>query len=256
MLQPEEARLVIESRGQLSRYPWMWKDLAGSWPLLEGRGLRTFDVSGNGNHGTLTGGPTWARDAKHPYAIDCDADTKYILLDNTVTWAGDKTIAWWGVRASGTYGQIFARNGFAGYSFITSMTSGTLLRMETDQNNDRADGTLNDTDTTGWHHYALVQTGTSVQMYQDGVALSMADSTIINTSITADILGSLLTGSELKFADPRIYSRPLSATEVLGIYQAGSCAHLQLARLPTAVAFSAAAPAFAGQNTILGAGVI
>jgi hypothetical protein len=33
--------------------------LVGHWPLNEGQGTTAYDRSGNGNDGTLIGGPTW-----------------------------------------------------------------------------------------------------------------------------------------------------------------------------------------------------
>ena len=36
------------------------RGLVGWWPMWEGAGGKTLDISGNNNHGTLTNGPLWA----------------------------------------------------------------------------------------------------------------------------------------------------------------------------------------------------
>jgi len=44
-------------------------DLVGHWPFEEGTGISTADVSGNGNAGTLYGGPTWEQDDPYPLKL-------------------------------------------------------------------------------------------------------------------------------------------------------------------------------------------
>ena len=83
------ARFGAESHGDLSDAPHLWRGLAGAWPMQEGGGVKAFDVSGYGNHGTLTNmdpATDWVVTEKGR-ALDFDGSndgvlTSYLLPNN------------------------------------------------------------------------------------------------------------------------------------------------------------------------------
>jgi hypothetical protein len=99
------------------------RGIVGAWPFYEGSGPTAFDLSGNGNKGTLTGGPTWVG-GNAGWALKfaasqntVDAGNPAILNGATAaTWAcwmntsNVTTLAWiihnWGAAASDQQFQI------------------------------------------------------------------------------------------------------------------------------------------------------
>lgn len=71
---------------QLIRGHPLVKGLVGAWLFNEGSGLKTFDLSGNGNHGTFGAGaaaPTW-KPSRTGIALDFDGGD-YIDCNNTAS---------------------------------------------------------------------------------------------------------------------------------------------------------------------------
>ena len=66
------------------------KGLVGWWPMWEGAGGKTLDISGKNNHGTLTNGPVWAGNA-----IDFDGSDDHVLLPLVSTTTTDFTMCAW-----------------------------------------------------------------------------------------------------------------------------------------------------------------
>ena len=62
--------------------------LVGWWKFDETSGTVAYDSSGNGNHGTLTNGPTWT-DGKIGGAINFDGINDYINLANNYGFSGN-----------------------------------------------------------------------------------------------------------------------------------------------------------------------
>lgn len=103
------------------------KTVAGAWLLDEEKGDNEFveDISGNENHGTLTGGPEWVDDGIFGDALSLDGATAYVAipdadsLDLEEAW----TISAWAFvnKSEVSYGHILGkRSGTTNYCFRTS----------------------------------------------------------------------------------------------------------------------------------------
>jgi len=86
-----EIQAVAQSRGADSCAPGLWKDLVGFWPLAAGGGATAYDISGYGNHGTLTNmdpSSDWVVTEKGR-AVNFDKTNNYISVPlNVGTAAG------------------------------------------------------------------------------------------------------------------------------------------------------------------------
>ena len=80
------------------------------WKLDDGQGTTATDVSGYGNHGTLTNGPMWSTDVPlttfdNPYSLEFDGADDYVDGGADINIADSSfTIAFWAKRFSaGTF---------------------------------------------------------------------------------------------------------------------------------------------------------
>ena len=71
------------------------RGLVGCWLFNEGVGNKVFDLSGNGNHGTLQGNVSWVP-AKFGAGTDYPgAAGDYILLDSQISMTANSSVAFW-----------------------------------------------------------------------------------------------------------------------------------------------------------------
>jgi len=89
--------------------------LVAYWPLDEGAGNSTSDVTGNGSNGTLNGGPVWA-EGKMGGALNFDGDDDYVDCGNAPVLdfgTGDWTVSAWIKVATTPSGDvtIFGKGG-------------------------------------------------------------------------------------------------------------------------------------------------
>ncbi len=124
------------------------------------------------------------------------------------TQTGSPVIFGWGNRFM-RLGGVTANK----LSFIVDGTSGGSATTLCDANNGK------------WHHIVISSTASSQSIYCDGVSGTSATETLDTASAIA-VLGKALTGDTAKynglFDDMRIYNRPLSAGEVIKLYNMGS----------------------------------
>jgi hypothetical protein len=64
------------------------RGLVGCWLMNEGSGARIYDLSGNGNHGTLTGGPLW-KPGKAGVGVYYDGTDDYANLGTRINPAAN-----------------------------------------------------------------------------------------------------------------------------------------------------------------------
>jgi len=219
------------------------RGLVGYWSFGEGAGGKTQDLSGNGNHGTLTGivqGETsgWAG-GKFGRALNFDGVNDYVdvgafdVIDN----ASQATLSFWGYRSSTSktisvakYGgstawfELALRND--GAIVFIAANSDVTYKYQNDINNTH--------NTIGWHYYTMVFDGSlsgnaRIAGYIDGVALgSLATNGVLPSTLAST--GNLAIGlvgnsvfSEGSIDEVRIYNRALSADEVRQLYTDPFC---------------------------------
>lgn len=135
-------------------------------------------------------GPTREEYGKHTALRFNGSDSKLTRASSYEINTNSSIVTFWAKRdASGTAHTIAGLAGSNTESYIQFTDSGTIT-METDTNTDVATGTL-DTDDTSWHSYVIVFNSLAVSMYQDGVAITMADGTVTDGELTIDQLGVL-----------------------------------------------------------------
>jgi len=135
-------------------------------------------------------GPTRQEYGKHTALRFNGSDSKLTRASSYEINTNSSIITFWAKRdATGTAHTIAGLAGSNTNSYIQFSASGTIT-METDTNADVATGTL-DTDDTSWHSYVIVFDNLAVTMYQDGVAITMADGTVTDGELTIDQLGVL-----------------------------------------------------------------
>ena len=101
-----EMLAVSHSRGADSCAPHLWNGLVGYWPCAAGGGLTAFDMSGYGNHGTLTNmdpGSDWVVGEKGR-ALDFDGTDDYVDAGDV---SGVLSLASpWTLATTGTLGAL------------------------------------------------------------------------------------------------------------------------------------------------------
>jgi hypothetical protein len=206
------------------------------------------DSSGNGNNGSLNGGPTFVA-GKVGQAISLNGTTGFVRVNDSNSLDfnnADFSVMGWVKRAntSGAGGSIFMKkldtgvsDNFANYIFgvgawascqanriLVSMGNGTGRSFDCSLT-----ATISD---TAWHHVAAVfsTSNNRVQFYIDGALSSTASNVTINPSPNA---GPLIIGKHVNASgasgffwnglldDLRIYSKALSASEVSAIFDGG-----------------------------------
>jgi hypothetical protein len=153
--------------------------LVAYWPLDEGAGDTTSDVSGNGSDGTLNGGPTWT-EGKLGGALDFDGNDDYVDCGNPTILdfsTNDFTISAWAKTTDpGGDFLVYSKGGDSGggirYELMFRDNSGGDARILVDDDNDKYDPDTGDKQLSDgqWHHLvAMRRNGTELRMYVDGV---------------------------------------------------------------------------------------
>jgi hypothetical protein len=189
---------------------------AGNRKSYPGAGTVWTDLSGNGNTGTLTNGPTYS--SSNGGSIVFDGANDYIQTQYT-TQLNDFTIcSWFKNNSSSGYARIADKNFDTGFWF-GSINSPTLWGGGVKQTNNYNSITLS---TNQWHFLVMVRTGTSLKVYGDGITntnTTVCGSGFIDT--TALSLGATINDGDGQrdwftgnIAQISIYNRALTATEV------------------------------------------
>ena len=193
-----------------------------------GSGTAWSDLSGNGNDGTLTNGPTF--DSGNGGSIVFDGSNDYINVDghSSINFgSGEFTYeVWYKTDASSERGLICKY----GSGDIWFATNGSALRcgIRDSSNNELnfypglSGVTCNDDE---WHHSAMARSGQYVYVYIDGQYSSTGDNSSVGSTDSGGntYIGALTPGAwefDGEIAIARIYNRCLSAAEVLQNYNA------------------------------------
>ena len=217
------------------------KSLVGAWSLGEGGGLKTFDMSGRGNTGTLTNGPTWVPGRRGRALKFIKASSQYVNLGlpPILNLGGPFTLSVWinpislpGAPSTTSYGIIVK-----GYD-------GTSTAYQLDFQNDSSTGNLPGLIVAGyvsgtsygtywnygsnivtgkWYHVAGICDGAFWRLYVNGLQVAATASTHLPVGNTKPVsIGFADFGADGYFdgiiEDARIYSRALHAREIAALY--------------------------------------
>jgi hypothetical protein len=221
-------------QGLVGYWTFDGKDMAGNSTA----GEYAFDVSGNGNRGTLTNGPKRVF-GKIGQGMQFDGSDDYVLIPNNASLAPSQfTISVW-VKRTGSwntdYRGIFLAaqgNGFeSGWLLHTQEGWRAQLRWGDGAAQDGAivTGVL---DLDRWYHIVGSYDGTTMRIYQDGVSYE-SDSTVTRVySGTSDArIGTSFGMSSFLglMDDVRLYNRALNADEIKRLYIIGAAGKLGVA---------------------------
>ena len=215
--------------------------LVGLWKLDETSGTTASDSSGNGNDGTLNGGPKWV-DGKFGGALDFDGTDDYVDCGNPSILnfgTGDFTISAWIKMTSSQKSTIWANGGddSGGIRYTLSMgeSNDNRITMLVDDNSDkiRAEGATLVTDGV-WHHVVGMREGTTLRtcvdgIYEDGINDLPVGYDLSGTSQKNAYIGVIASqedGTLIKFFaglidDVAIWNRALTPEEISYLWNNG-----------------------------------
>lgn len=215
-----------------SEAPELWKDLVGAWlPFLGPTGKTLYDLSGNGNHGTLTlmdPATDWVT-GRNGWALDFDGDNDEVQCPNMITgnfWSFSAWIYPRSVSAVAEWGPTILgkSNAASDYPIWIFIENGVLnVHAFTDNayGPDAVTGAI--LSANNWYHIAIAaENGSTVNIYVDGVlegtGISAGDSPNANTHIK--IGNHRVSGLEYDglISEALLWDRALSAEEVAELY--------------------------------------
>jgi len=188
-----------------------------------GSGVTFYDLSGNGNHGTLTNGPTISNNLAKYTVFDGSND--YIVSSNNTGIAGTapRTImawAWMGNVSSSVVARIGASA--ENQAFEMQVWSSKLIMH-------RYAGAPSHVESTStvklnrWYHFAISYDGSNVKFYIDGT-YDGASSMSLNTADAPLYVGYPVWGGNGHMngnvSQTLLYNRELSASEINQNYNA------------------------------------
>ncbi len=205
--------------------------LVGHWPLDEGTGTTTADVSGNGYLGMLVNGPMWTSDV----ALDFDGIDDYVDVGALDVVGNAMTIsAWFNAEdlANCTARDCRIVSKAAGgvqelhhYFMVGTIESGTdtllRFRLKTGTVTTTLIATFGTLSENKWTHVAAVYGGSTMRLYKDGAEVGTRNQTgTIATDPTVSVwIGGNPSGATHRpwagqIDDVRIYNRALTPQEI------------------------------------------
>ena len=156
------------------------------------------------------------------FSVAFDGTNDYLSIPQTTydIDGGTVSFTFWaalGGDPTATHNIILGGPSGSTINMISLRDNGVLL-VESSTEGDTADGTLIAHD-TNWHYYAITCNSGTIAMYQDGVALSMNDSSISDNIVISNISH---TSSPQAFngniSEVAIYNSALTVNQVKTIY--------------------------------------
>ena len=186
-----------------------------------GSGTTWSDLSPNGNDGTLSAA---AIGTDVPGSMDFNGSSEYLTVTNSASLriAANITYEWW-FKTTSTSGEdwFFSNNIGSTPMALSSIDNNGVIQMQfTDDDGTIVNGNYTDTSTlTGWHHIALVSSGTTATLYTDTVQkIQDTDGSFDTITLTTDFEIARDTRDARYFAGSmdifRIYNKALSTKEI------------------------------------------
>lgn len=199
-------------------YPFNGPDISGT---------TVYDRSGAGKHATLTYGPVPAI-GKIGQGVSFDGTDDFIEIANSVGITGSRTVSFWMkpdvVDANNR--RVFYSADSTTSDFMVVIFSDGFLYVTTDDVYSPIQRQTTSAFSVGqWHHIAITKTTNNInEIYVDGAAAGtvMSDYTTAGDGTVTEIGGSVYTDDfDGTMDDVRVYSRVLTATEILDLYNKG-----------------------------------
>lgn len=187
------------------------------------------DLSGNGNNGTLTNGPTYNTGSKGSIVFDGVNDSVIILNSPSIAVTGDISIfAWVNITNYSDFRSIASKttsNIAAPYDFYMSTSTGLPSFV---RGNGNLYGFSNGTVAPAigkWQYVGVTMAGTTVNHYLNGASNT---TNTLSTTISNDASSGLYVGYRVdnvtkmlgNIGQVLIYNRALSAAEIKQNYNA------------------------------------
>ena len=215
-------------------------DLLGWWPLNEGAGDTVFDLSASGNNGTIkntggglgAGGAVWVNDAERGMVVSFNGNNSsgayistdliipFMDLNNGFTWA-----VWVKQQGDGTgVNETMLGNRYGG---TPTPGSGQFIKFTStrfEYYHGGHNGTIDYDDPTPgeWVHLAVVKEGATLTHYRNG-EFSATSTTTATIDPNPFGMGADSTNAAEMWSgylsDVRLYTRALTAAEVLGVME-------------------------------------
>jgi N-acetylneuraminic acid mutarotase len=197
---------------------WSTDGLVGWWKFDEGSGTVAYDSSGNGNDGSLTGGPTWAT-GKIGGALSFDGVDDYVLVNKD--FGATLTISAWAKRSSGDDLMLWC--------FGNQQTGPDLYFIQNKLYLNTWDGSANLfgdflPEINTWYNFSTIISLVETKQYINGTLLGSAN---YKSPAGKNFYISMKEQGQGDYAwngsvdDVRIYDRALSAEEVQALYNLG-----------------------------------
>jgi hypothetical protein len=147
----------------------------GIWLLDEGKGDIAEDASGNGNDGTLGGGPTWI-DGVYGKALDFSGSSSYVDCGNAEALNVEvfSVSFWCNITSTQSWNHMISRGEHHGGGNPGAVNWGVMMydAQETilyETFNDTVKPSISVNTTIGeWHHVVATHDGATMQLYHDG----------------------------------------------------------------------------------------
>ena len=203
--------------------------LVGCWLFNERAGATLMDVSGNNNHGTITGAD-WVsgRNGSALNFVSASADVVNCGLAPALDFTTELfTVAFWIKRTEAGFKGLFSKRGtgpstgFASYS----NTFGTVYLEWYNVTAQSSEGTCGLTVANGWRHIVIVRdSATTVKFYSMGADVTSGGTAQNMTSPVGEdfnigLYPTMPWGGEIDSF--MVFNKALSAGEVKTLYESG-----------------------------------
>ena len=186
-----------------------------------GSGTTWRDLSGNGNDGTLTNGPTFS--SNNGGSLDFDGTNDHVTMGDILSLTSFTLEIWFKGTASDIYPGLLTKtdgSNFGNYGFYGDIND-LYVRFGFYSNGSQKevfDSSYEDLQAEEWVHYMGSYAGNGLKLYRNGILIA-SDSA---TSTPSTNNGELLIGSRYNLnynfggsiATAKIYNRALTASEV------------------------------------------
>lgn len=213
---------------ELDRSHPLAKGLVGYWSMQEGAGEFVNDISGFGNKGTLTNGPTW-QPGKFGSALNFDGTNDYVDIAGNVDVTGTRTVSLWMLSRDVSQNNVvlyFVNSGSEQTDYIVIGTYVSAILASADNVN-AASAQSSTISSNKWTHVTVTKTTADVtDIYINGVVNTQAGTNQWGGAFAKRLFGDSYVTATLPLVpfnglldDVRIYNRALSAGEIRWLYQ-------------------------------------